>query len=354
MNLVPFGPKDQLCHELHITVDSTSSQRLHSSTHDATATKKCPQKEPHLPGQPRIALNDENIGKYLKSELVTRDLDKLSPHLWLVATQDSSHISSLTHQIVRGREIIITEKPELHLTWVYNRVFIKPIPQYLLSHAFWNFYLVDEQSPIPRSEREEITRAALGFLRSYLYLVRHESDFILATDGKQSLVPKHITYCEFISFILSFEKVEDQSVSPRYHFGELRLTRLNFWTKVFLRRSTYHRIHQQYGARFAQYYAPLLFIFGVFSVALSAMQVALAYPTTMPSDQSWMSFANVSRIFSIFTLLVTTFCVLLLLVTLILMIFREAVFALGVLYRKKKSEMRGNMVQRASAPTSMA
>jgi hypothetical protein len=342
MNLVPFAPEDQLCHELHITVDSTSSQRL--LTQDAAATKKCPEKEPHLPGQPRIALKDPNIGKYLESELVTRDLDKLAPHLWLVATQDSSHVSSLTHQIVRGREIIVTENPKLHLVWVYNRVFIKPIPQYLLSHAFWNFYLVDEHSPIPKSEREEITRASLGFLRSYLYLVRHESDFILATESNQSLVPKNITYSEFISFILSFEMVEDVSVSPRYHFGELRLTRLNFWSKIFLRRSTYHQIHQQYGARFAQYYAPLLFIFAVFSVALSAMQVALAYPTTMPSDQSWISFAKVSRGFSISTLVFVAFCGLLLLVTFFVMVSRETVFALGDLYRKRMSRMRANPV----------
>ena len=353
MNLVPFAPEDQLCHELHITVDSTS-QRLLRSTQDAAATKKCPQKESHLPGQPRIALKNANIGKYLESELLTRDLDKLAPHLWLVATQDSSHISSLTHQIVRGREIIVTEKPELHLVWVYNRVFIKPIPQYLLSHAFWNFYLVDEHSPIPKPEREEITRAALGFLRSYLYLVRHKSDFILATEGKQSLVPKHVTYCEFTSFILSFENVEDSSVPPRYHFGELRLTRLNFWSKIFLRRSTYYQIHQQYGARFAQYYAPLLFIFGVFSVALNAMQVALAYPTTMPLDQSWISFANVSRGFSVSTLVFVAFCGLLLLATFFGMVSRETVFALGVLYRKRMSGVRGNTVRQVSVPASMA
>jgi hypothetical protein len=354
MNLVLFAPEDQLCHELHITLDSISGQRLLRSTQDAAATKRCPQKEYHLPGQPRIALKDADIGKYLESELVTRDLDKLGPHLWLIATQDSSHISSLTHQIVRGREIIITEKPELHLVWVYNRVFIKPIPQYLLSHAFWDFYLVDGHSPIPNTKRDEITRAALGFLRSYLYLVRHESDFILATESKQSLIPKHISYSDFISFILAFEKVEDISVSPRYSFGELRLTRLNFWSKIFLRRFTYQKIHQQYGAHFAQYYAPLLFTFGVFSVALSAMQVALAYPTSMEMDQSWISFANVSRGFSIFTLVFVAFLGLLLLVTFFVMVAREIVFALGDLYRKRMSGARGNVMGQVSTPKSMA
>ena len=65
-------------------------------------------------------------------------------------------------------------------------------------------------------------------------------------------------------------------IRSRYSFGQLRLTRLNLWSKVFLGRFTFYKIHGQYGAYFARYYGPVLFIFGFFSVALSAMQVALA------------------------------------------------------------------------------
>jgi hypothetical protein len=245
MDSLPFAPEDQLCHKLHIAPDQTSIQRLLRSAPDVAAIAKSPNKKYYLPSQPRIALDDANIGKYLESELMTRDLDKLAPHLWLIAKQDSSHISSLTHQIIRGREIIVTEKPELHLVWIYNRVFIKPIPQYLLSHAFWKFYLVGGYSLIPKSEREEIKRAALGFLRSYFYLVRRKPDFILAADGKHCLVPKHISYSDFMNFILAFDKVEDISVAPRYNFGELRLTRLNFWSKIFLRRFIYQMIQRR-------------------------------------------------------------------------------------------------------------
>jgi hypothetical protein len=41
---------------------------------------------------------------------------------------------------VRGRRVTITEKPALHLVWFYERVFVKPLPKYLLSHAFSEHY----------------------------------------------------------------------------------------------------------------------------------------------------------------------------------------------------------------------
>jgi hypothetical protein len=354
MDPIPFAPEDQLCHKLHITPDQTSIQRLPRSAQSAYAPARTPQRKSHLPGQPRIALEYANIGAYLDSELVTRDLDKLATHLWLIAKQDSSHISSLTHQVVRGRGITITEKPELHLVWIHNRVFIKPIPLYLLSYAFWGFYLSGRHSPIPQPKREEITRAALGFLRSYSYLIQHKSDFLLATDDNHRLIPKHISHCDFTTFIMSFDKVEDISVAPRYNFGELRLARLNSWSKIFLRRFSYHKVYDQYRAHFAQFYAPLLFVFAVLSVALSAMQVALAFPAFPESGQSWLTFAQVSRGFSICTIIGVALVVLLLTFTLFAMLFREISFALKDLYRKRKSRSQETVDGRLSASKSLA
>ena len=128
MDPVPFAPKDQLCHKLHTTSDQTSIQRLPKHPQVGSALGESLRTKSHLPGQPWVELEDANIGTYLESELVTKDLDKLALQLWPIAKQDSSHISSLTHQIVRSRDITITEKPELHLVWIHNRIFIKPIP----------------------------------------------------------------------------------------------------------------------------------------------------------------------------------------------------------------------------------
>ena len=336
MDPIPFAPRDQLCHKLHITSDQKSIQRLPRYAQPASAPAKTTStSKTHLPGQPRIALQDAKIGTYLESELVKRDLDKLAPHLWLIANQDSSHVSSLTYQIVKGCEITVTERPELHLVWIHNRVFIKPIPGYLLSHAFWEFYLSGRYSPIPQPLRAKIRRAALGFLRSYSYLIQHKSDFVLATDDKHRLIPKRISYREFTNFIMSFAKVEDSSVAPRYSFGELRLARLNFWSKIFLRRWSYHTVYDQYRGHFAQFYAPVLFVFAVLSVALSAMQVVLAFPSSTEPSQSWITFAQISRGFSICTIIGDAIVVLLLTLTLFALLFREISFALRSLPQKE-------------------
>lgn len=349
---VPFDLSNQLCDRLVIGAREQLDTEIHVTAigrralpqGDEQAGKRGPKD--HLPGEPRVKLRDPHIGNYLKSELLTEDLNRLSSHLWLLAKQDSSHISSLTNQLVRGRQIIITEKPELHLVWYYDHVFVKPIPKYLLSHVFWEFYLLSPRSPIEASLRGDLFEAALGFLRSYNYLIRHRSDFALAMRDDCRLLPKNTKYASFISLIRSFEAVDDVDVSPRYKFGELRLSRLNFWAKIFLFRFTYHKTDGQYGAYFARFFGPILFVFAVLSVLLSAMQVVLAAQTLVePDDGPWDVFTKVSRWFSIFTILSTAVVTSVLLLILLAMLSREAVFALRTLYRKgrpKKSQSKGS------------
>lgn len=335
-----FSKETQLYDNLTITAEGHLVRQRAKSTPSGASTGNATKKD-HLPGEPRIELNDDHIAEYLQSEFMTSDLDKLSPYLWLVAKQDSTHISPLTHQVVRGRDIILTENPGLHLVWIYDRVFLKPMPKYLLSHAFWQFYLLDQTSKIPKHQRQKITRAILGFMRSYAYLIRHKSDFILATDDSHQLLPKKISYSSFVKFIMAFEHICDDSVSPRYKFGELRLSRLNFWIKVFLRRFTYHKVHGQYGAYFARFYGTLLFIFAVFSVLLSAMQVALAVDQSLKIGP-WSVFAHVSRGFSIFTIVCVALTILGLLSVLFLLSSREFIYALKDLYLKRRVRKVGD------------
>lgn len=344
MNRPPFDARDELYRKLYILCNQRSIRRKPkraSSESPIGETMAVTTEKNYLPGQPRIALQDRDIGKYLESELVTRDFDKLAPYLWLVAKSDASHISSLTHQVVRGRQIIVTEKPELHLIWIYDRVFIKPIPKYLLSHAFWEFYLIGSDSPIPDPLKQDIRKAALGFLRSYLHLIRHKSDFILATDDKLRLVPKHIRYAEFVSFIKAFETILDVDVAARYGFGELRLTQMNFCSKIFLRRFTYQKVHGQYGAYFARFYGPILFIFASFSVALAAMQVALAAQQFIEPTQTWAAFSGVSRRFAICTLVGVTFTAPLPLYALSAFQLCKAIFAIRIFHRQRSSRSQG-------------
>jgi hypothetical protein len=341
-SMAPFSENSQLCDKLTLTADGHLSRRRNNPTSLVPSTQQLTKKD-HLPGEPRIQLEDEHAAKYLQSEFMTRDLDKLSPYLWLVARQDSTHISALTHQIVRGRDVILTEDPGLHLVWIYDRVFIKPMPKYLLSHAFWRFYLIDRNSKVPKPQQQKIVRAVLGFMRSYAHLIRHKSDFSLATSDNHRLLPKKITYSSFVNFIAAFENICDESVSPRYKFGELRLSRLNFWTKVFLGRFTYHKVHGQYSAYFARFYGTLLFLFAVFSVLLSAMQVALAVGQPLEGGL-WSVFVYTSRGFAIFTIICVALIILSLLSVFIVLSWREIIYAANDLILKRRTRKVSNSV----------
>lgn len=316
-------------------IERNATKTRPSPTSPAVNETSTLPKKTYLPGEPRVQLTDPNIEDYLVAELATDELDQLSPHLWLVAKQDSSHISPLTKQICRGRRIIITEEPRLHLVWYYDRVFIKPLPKYLLSYSFWDFYLTSDDSPISVDSRKKLRQAALGFLRSYTWLIQHRSDFELATNEDHRLLPRNVgSYRGFIHLMQSLEGIGDTLVSPRYHYGELRLSRLNFWVKILQGRFTYHKVEGQYGAYFKRFFGPMLFIFAVFSVILNAMQVVLG----AADETTWKSFWETSKWFSVVVLCITAAMALFILLSFILMSSREVIFALKDLYRKRRHQ----------------
>ncbi|CAF9916400.1 MAG: hypothetical protein GOMPHAMPRED_000987 [Gomphillus americanus] len=259
-----------------------------------------------LPGYPRVSLDNRNrVKKFLEKELYADLLESMAPRLWWMAKQDSRSISALHRQLVRSRRIVITEDPKLHLVWFNDRIFIKPLPGYLLSHSFWTEYLAN-----PRSDQEQrTTRAALGFLRTYFYLIQHPSDFRMATAESARLVPPGVTYFQFCQFSKRFDKIKDEDVTWRYAYGELRLSRLNFYVKVFGSRWSYHRTELQYGAYFARFYGPFLFLFGCISVVLSAMQTELA-AEQVGLLVYWINFQNASRGFCVFALFLVMIIVL--------------------------------------------
>ena len=256
----------------------------------------------HLPSQPRIKLDDiDTLKDFLSRDLCTPVLDRLAPHLYLIATPSSSNISPLHFQKVKNRRVILTEDPKLHLVWYHDRIFVKPLPAYLLSHTFWQLYLCRATSPL-RNERQHVAKAALGLLRSYCRLIEHESDLRIAQREDLQLVPKAVTWEQFCQFSASFSQIEDTDVAPRYQYGDLRLGLLNYLVKLFFIGSCYQEVNWQYSEYFAQFYGPLLFIFGVLSVLLSAMQVSLAVEQLQP--QHWATMYKICRWFSVATLCV--------------------------------------------------
>ena len=229
-----------------------------------------------IPGWPLLSWDDrQRLRPFLAQELLTPELDKMAPHLWMMATQSSNNVNALHRQVVKGRQIMVTEDPQLHLVWLQDRIHVKPMPKYLLSYEFWTDLLLQPHPEIG-AEHPDIVKAALGYLRTYRYLIRHESDLRIAQKEDLGLVPRDVTWEQISRFLSDLENTRDDDVSPRYSFGELRLSRLNFYGKIFLHRFHYERLHVQYSSYFAQFYGPLLFGFAVFSLILNALQVDLA------------------------------------------------------------------------------
>ncbi|KAK2033118.1 hypothetical protein LX32DRAFT_635545 [Colletotrichum zoysiae] len=229
----------------------------------------------HVPGHPRVRLDDqEKVRHFLTTEFCNDDLDAVADKLWWMSKQDSRNISSLHRQIVKRRTIVVTEEPKLHLVWINDRIFIKPLPRYVGSHAFWRDYLGAE--PGSKGNEDRIRRAALGFIRTYYYLIKYESDFRIAQDPSLSLIPADITWTQFCNFTSRLADIQDREVSQRYNYGEIRLTRLNFYAPLLLRKSHFQRVEYQYGPYLARFYVPILFVMGVVSVVLSGLQVIIS------------------------------------------------------------------------------
>ncbi|KAL8744481.1 MAG: hypothetical protein Q9190_003280 [Brigantiaea leucoxantha] len=283
-----------------LKIPFTEATELNSQFTSSNPNSLTRADKPHstrLPSQPRIHLNTSDLASYLLEHLLTPSLDSFASHLWLLSTPSYANISSLHHQFVKGRTIILTEDPSLHLLWIHNRIFLKPLPDYLLSFSFWAFHFLNHSSPLPPESRREAFAAACGFVRTYAYLIRYQSDFDIAQRAECRLIPDGIKYENFCDFIAGFESLgeEDDSsvISPRYQFGEIRLSRLKIWAKILFHKITFERFYGHYGDYFARFYGPLLFIFGVFSVVLSAMQVELAVSSSPLSSPAWHAFNKI-------------------------------------------------------------
>ncbi|KAF2176598.1 hypothetical protein K469DRAFT_678511 [Zopfia rhizophila CBS 207.26] len=224
----------------------------------------------------------------------------MAPRLWVMTTFSSGNINPLHRQRVKGREIIVTEEPRLHMVWIYDRIFIKPLPRYLLSQQFWEMYLSDNSNQLGDIQ-SNIRKAATGFLRTYRYLIQHESDFHIAQQDGLRLIPKDVDWASFCRFTSELGRIDDSDVSGRYCYGELRLTRLNFYAPLFLGKFHFEQVHGQYGDFFGRLYGPILFVFALVSIILNSMQVELAVEQLVAAH--WVSVWSVSRWFSILSLM---------------------------------------------------
>jgi hypothetical protein len=118
----------------------------------------------------RIDKSDSKSFKdYMTHDLDITRLNKIHKHLWLAGLPQISR--ALHNQVMVGRQIVITERADLHLVWRDNTIYLKPLPDYLLSHSLWTQILCTE---------EALFESAKGFLFSYSWLVCSKSDLRIA------------------------------------------------------------------------------------------------------------------------------------------------------------------------------
>lgn len=304
-----------------------------------------------IPNEPCLDQSQNSVDEFLSKELSCPVLDELYPFLHLIGTKSSSHIHSLHNQIVKGRSILIAERPALHLIWYYKIIFVKPIPHCLLNAAFWERYLFPHSSVPGRdkfyaaSDLSSNCRAALGFLRTYAHLIKHESDFRIAKTAH--LLPDDVSYRDFQIFIEPFRHIPDNVVTLRYHYGQIRLTRLNWAVRVLRPKSLvklanrkfplyYQNRYIQTGQYLERFAAPLLFIFASLTLILSSMQVVLA----ARSEGTKAAFATVSWGFSV--AIIIFIVALSILGCLFVGLFFTRQLAFGIRLQRKGARERGN------------
>ena len=158
----------------------------------------------------------------------------------------------------------MTEDPQLHLVWDNNRIFVKPIPPYLLSYAFWQYL---------GSQSSSLRQASIGFMRTYSFLIVTESDFFLAqqtglvpTGSTRAVGQDRITWESFSRLLLAFEYYSDKEVSPRYRYGELGLLRLKVCFVIFSQKRMFHDITLQWDTFIHGFAAAILVAIVVFAI----------------------------------------------------------------------------------------
>ncbi|KAJ5455903.1 uncharacterized protein N7458_004167 [Penicillium daleae] len=236
----------------------------------------------------------DDVDAYLERDLDHSRLNRIHGHLWMAGRPLNAR--PIHRQKMMGFDIILTEQADLHLLKFSNKIFVKPLPNYMLDFLFWETYLC---------KSEDLHKSACGILLSYVWLICSPLDLKLA--HKLDLLPSEITWLWWKSFVAEFILHNDPNtldkVNKRYHFGELRLGRINsiyrirFFFTHFIRGYLYG--YNRYVVFFQRNFAWILIVLVYFSLVLTAMQVG----ATIPPLNTNTAFLQASYGFSVFSII---------------------------------------------------
>lgn len=102
--------------------------------------------------------------------------------------------------MVLDRRTQVTEKHAVHCLWAEGIVYLKPLPSYLTSCAFWEYLYEGVGDQAEAEERERLKATALSFGRTYARLIQRRSDFNMAC--RSDPLPSEIVSLKaFVAFI---------------------------------------------------------------------------------------------------------------------------------------------------------
>ena len=201
----------------------------------------------------------------LRKSLSTSALETMHQQLWYAGRK--GNISPLHHQRVIQRSVVLTEQARLHLVWFEKTIYVKRLENELLNWRYFSEVVCGDA---------DAHQAATGFLLSYAHLIEHPSDLAIAQAS--GLIDKNITWRAWKQVQTSLlHHLDNRQVHDRYEYGELRLGRLNQICRIRGLGLSYFTVHREYSSYFGENYVALVALFGLATVALSAMQVIMGF-----------------------------------------------------------------------------
>jgi hypothetical protein len=223
--------------------------------------------------QPLRSEHSNEVHRFLCTYLDLSRFHAIRKLMWLIAVHGAPR--SLYYQKFLRREIVIAEELDLHLVWAKSRVFIKPLPDFLLNYEFWEAYISCE----PR-----LHQAACGLLYSYCGLIRFGHDLQVAQECR--LINANLDYRAWTDFartvLPNLNPKDSDNMDPRFQYGELRLNRLDTIYRYSPYKITVSSILQGFPHALTESYVPYMdqynsavSAFGVIVIILSAFNLSL-------------------------------------------------------------------------------
>ena len=305
----------------------------------------------------RLELND--LPTFVEKDLNVKRLEHIRKQLWLCGAGGQQRPLSRLKGYYQ-RQIVVIHQTDLHLTWDSDtlRMFVKPLPAYLLNVKFWRDYICTDSD----SESDKTTFInALGFLRTYVALIYSEIDLNLAI--QEQLLPKvypvdeknpasfkstsrncgeeavDITWPQWRAFIEEFLTLYPKSKLPelqrtRWEYGELRLGRLNSVYRLCVRGHIFRGYefgYASYGNFLSRNSSWLIAAFAYVAIVHGAMQVGLGTPQLETNE----AFARACYGFTVFSIVAPVGILSILFIWMALMIISNAIWS-----RQNKEELR--------------